>query len=235
MPTQPPIAALKARRPRATPGLKPVEAEARDLFRRPLVAAGAQALRRGGVRSAAPGRGGAGARAREERGAGRDRGVVQSGDVCARCAHPDRRRLSAHGASRRSISSAIRRMSRSWRGCHGAESGESQIGAFSANMERALQLGLLLARRAAHLHLAEPHRVLDHHAAALVAARGERAERIVQRKIGRAADSASTSASSTASPAPEARCGVVACAASPIRIARPRCQGCGSSSFSSGR
>ena len=47
--------------------------------------------------------------------AGRRRGVVQSGDVRARRAIAARWRLSVDGRSRRSISSAIPPMSRSWR------------------------------------------------------------------------------------------------------------------------
>ena len=48
---------------------------------------GAQPLRRRRVRSAAPGRAGAVARARGKPRSGHRRGVMQSGNVCARCAH----------------------------------------------------------------------------------------------------------------------------------------------------
>ena len=52
-----------------------------------------EALRRRRVRSAAPGRAGAGARARGRARACRGRGLLQSGDLRARCPHPRRRRL----------------------------------------------------------------------------------------------------------------------------------------------
>ena len=64
-------------------GLKPVEATARDLFRRPLVAQELVAVRRRGVRSAAPGRAGTGGGACEEQGAAPYRGVMQRGDLGA--------------------------------------------------------------------------------------------------------------------------------------------------------
>ena len=76
----------------------------RDLFRRPLRAGRTQALRCRRVRSAAPGRRGAGARACGVAGADCGRGVVQSGDLRARCAHPGRRRLSSRrGDAGRSV------------------------------------------------------------------------------------------------------------------------------------
>ena len=79
-------------------------------------AAGIARLRRRRVRSAAAGRAGAGDAARGQQGAGRGRGVLQRRDVCARRAHPDRWRLHDSRASRRSTSSATRRMSNWWRG-----------------------------------------------------------------------------------------------------------------------
>ena len=60
------IAALK-QATNMTSGLKPIEAETRDLFRRPLVAQELKRVDAAGVRSAAPGRRGAGARACEKR------------------------------------------------------------------------------------------------------------------------------------------------------------------------
>ncbi len=88
------IAALQ-RAVKTTQGLKPIEATVRDLFRQPLRAGGIEAVRCRGVRSAAPGRRGAGARACRERGAARRGGVVQSRDLRARCSHPGRWRLSS--------------------------------------------------------------------------------------------------------------------------------------------
>ena len=85
------VAAL--RQAAKTPGLKPIAAEARDLFRRPLAPDELKSLRCGRVRSAASRRRGAGAPAcGVTRSAGR-RGVVQCRDVRARCTHSLRWRL----------------------------------------------------------------------------------------------------------------------------------------------
>ena len=88
------IAALQ-RAATGTQGLKPIEALARDLFRRPFVPV---ELKRFDAVVFDPPRQGAEAQARElaaSAGADRGRGLVQSGDLRARCAHPDRRRLSS--------------------------------------------------------------------------------------------------------------------------------------------
>ena len=77
-------------------GLKPVEATARDLFRRPLVA---QELTPFDAVVFDPPRQGAqaqAARACQEQGAARCRGVVQRGDLRARCEAIAGRRLPAH-------------------------------------------------------------------------------------------------------------------------------------------
>ena len=89
------IAALK-RAAETTQGLKPIAAETRDLFRRPLAAAELKNVDCRRVRPAAPGRRGAGTRARGFSRAGRGGGVVQSRDFRPRCPHPRRRRLSPH-------------------------------------------------------------------------------------------------------------------------------------------
>ncbi len=67
----------------------------------------------------------------------------------------------------------------------------------------------------------EPHRILDHHPAALPAPRLEGGERGRRSSALRASSSASTIASSMPMQAPDARCGVVACTASPISTTRP--------------
>ncbi len=77
----------------ATSGLKPVKAEARDLFRRPLMP---PELRDYDAVVFDPPRQGAQAQATQlggQQGAGRDRRLLQCGDLCARRAHPGRRRL----------------------------------------------------------------------------------------------------------------------------------------------
>ncbi len=86
----------RRRRPRP-PGLKPVKAEARDLFRRPLMP---QELRDYDAVVFDPPRQGAQAQveaARGEQGAGRGRGVLQRRDLRARRADPDRWRLQDRG------------------------------------------------------------------------------------------------------------------------------------------
>ena len=77
----------------STSGLKPVKAEARDLFRRPLMP---QELRDYDAVVFDPPRQGAQAQAQPARGqqdCRRGRGVLQRRDICARRADPDRRRL----------------------------------------------------------------------------------------------------------------------------------------------
>ena len=88
------LAALK-RAAASTAGLKPIDVEARDLFRRPLIGTRAEKLRCRRLRPAAAGRASAGARARIKRRAARCRGVVQSGNVGARLERTGPRRLSA--------------------------------------------------------------------------------------------------------------------------------------------
>ena len=88
-------AAIKALQQAAakTSGLKPVDAQARDLFRRPFMAA---ELKGFDAVVFDPPRQGAEAQARElvkERRAGRGRGVMRRGDLRARCAYSDRWRL----------------------------------------------------------------------------------------------------------------------------------------------
>ena len=87
------IAALK-RAAATTAGLKPIEVEVRDLFRRPLVAA---ELSRFNAVVFDPPRQGAQAQARElaKSGVPAIRRVLQSGNVCARCERAYPRRLSA--------------------------------------------------------------------------------------------------------------------------------------------
>jgi hypothetical protein len=77
----------------ATSGLKPIKAEARDLFRRPLDAAGAARLRRRRVRSAAPGRAGASPATRSQQNSDRGRGILQRRDFRPRRPDSDRWRL----------------------------------------------------------------------------------------------------------------------------------------------
>ena len=80
-------------------GLKPVKAEARDLFRRPLMP---PELRDYDAVVFDPPRQGAQAQvaaARRQQGADGGRGLLQCRDVCARRAHPGRRRLPAGGVT----------------------------------------------------------------------------------------------------------------------------------------
>ena len=77
----------------STSGLKPVKAEVRDLFRRPLMP---QELRDYDTVVFDPPRQGAQAQAQQlggQQDCRRRRGVLQRCDICARCANPDRRRL----------------------------------------------------------------------------------------------------------------------------------------------
>ena len=85
------LAALR-RAAAAAQGLKPVEAVRRDLFRRPFVAAELSRIRRRRVRSAAPGRRGAGARTRQKPRSENRRRVVQCRDLRSRRQDPARRR-----------------------------------------------------------------------------------------------------------------------------------------------
>ena len=223
------IAALK-QATNMTSGLKPIEAETRDLFRRPLVA---QELKRVDALVFDPPRQGAEAQARELAKSAvpivvavscnpatfaRDVRLLVDGGYRLRSVTPvDQFRHSAHVE----IVANARRA--------------NQIGSASAIIDARCNSACSLRRRALPspirraapsfpppcgiAHSAGPRTAAAHRSSAVPDAR----------------HSPSTSASSTASPAPEARCGVVACAASPIRIARPRCQGGGSRNFSSGR
>ena len=109
-------AAIEALRRAATSaGLEAPDAATRDVFRRPLVAARVELLRCRGVRSAAARRAKRKPASLPQRGSDRGRGVMQSGDLRARCQHFRCRRLSRDTRSPRSTSSAIRPMSSSWR------------------------------------------------------------------------------------------------------------------------
>ena len=111
MTTSRPSPRSSARRP-AQPGLKPDRRRAARSVQEPADGGRTQSLRCRRVRSAAPGRRRAVARIGGKQSADRRRGVVQSRHVCARHASFDRRRLSAREPLRRSINSAIRRMSK---------------------------------------------------------------------------------------------------------------------------
>ncbi len=82
-------------RPRRRQGSSRSRPRSRDLFRRPLIAAELKRYRLRGVRSAAAGCRGAGARARSFGRAGHRRSLMQSDDVRARRPHSGRRRLPA--------------------------------------------------------------------------------------------------------------------------------------------
>ena len=87
------IAAL-ARAAATTPGLRKLEAETRDLFRRPLRAGRTRCIRRSAHRSAARRRHRAGARARRLRSPARRIHLMQCGDLRPRRAYSCRRRVS---------------------------------------------------------------------------------------------------------------------------------------------
>ncbi len=101
--------AARGRRPRKVSSRStPV---VRDLFRRPFVPVELKPFDCVVFDPPRQGAAGAGARACRQRRAADRRGVVQSGDVRARCPHSGRRRLPADCASRRSTSFCIRRTS----------------------------------------------------------------------------------------------------------------------------